>query len=423
MHDLLMDETALRANRQGQMTPEQEKALIDASTHSGWLGCGMAAIVMAAIVLATGTFLEHAPLIGIIILMADLIGSVLVANRIMSIPVRRKVARGIGVERAVGEVVWQNNHYTAEANGRMLKPLNTSLKLPPGHYQFYTIAGTNWLLSAEQPGGAAQPPAPPTLDTLRAMLDQPVNFDPRQSPELAAARLREFQRAWEQVQNSGQPVDEAEATALAQRAAAQMKALRHGLNPNDMAEIGRLIQQQPPPALDRDGLAELCRALAQTNRFTDADLERNRAGRLSGGQRRAILGDLWKNLMLTFGLWALSIGLTAFSVIRHDKDPLGTLVVALFLVLIGAFTLASGYSDLMDCLYGRAEYAVGAGERYTRTSHGSHSSHTHYYYRLDTLSFEVSAAAYNALIPGLQYRIYYAPRTVRLLSIEPQVAS
>jgi hypothetical protein len=190
-----------------------------------------------------------------------------------------------------------------------------------------------------------------------------------------------------------------------------------------MAEIGRLIQQPTPPALDRNGLAELCRALAQANNFNEADLERNRAGRLSGGQRRAILGDLWKNLLITIGLWGFSIGITAVSVIKHDKDPLGTLLAALFLVLIGAFTLASGYSDLMDFLYGRAEYAMGAGERYTRTSHGSHSSHTHHYYRVDTMSFEVSAAAYNALITGLKYRIYYAPRTLRLLSIEPEVAA
>jgi hypothetical protein len=166
VHDLLMDEAALRANRQGQMTPEQEKALIDVSTHSGWLGCGMAAVIMAAVMLATGTFLEHAPVIGIIILMADLIGSMLFAGRIMSIPIRRKLARGIGVERAAGEVVWQNNHYTAETDGRLLKPLNTSLKLPPGHYLFYTIAGTNWLLSAEQPGAPSQQSAPPTLEPI-----------------------------------------------------------------------------------------------------------------------------------------------------------------------------------------------------------------------------------------------------------------
>jgi FtsH-binding integral membrane protein len=420
-----MDETALRANRQGHMTPEQEKALIDASTHSGWLGCGMAAVIMALILLVAENFFQQAPVIGIIILMADLIGSMLLASRIMSFPIRRKLARGIGVEQAVGEVVWRGSHYLAESNGRTLRPLGGSLNLAPGHYQFYTIAGTNWLLSAEQPGAAAQQQtASPSagLDRLRTLLDQPINFDPRQSPELAAARIREFQGAWEQVNNSSDPVAQAEAAELARRAADRMKNLARGLKAGDVLELGRLVQQPTPPALDGEGLGELRRALAQTNHFTDRDLERNREGRLSGRQRRAMLGDFWRNLLLTLVLWALSIGITAVSVIKHDKDPLGTLAAALFLVLIGSFFLASSYSDLMDFLYGRAEYAVGSGDKYTRTSHSSRSGHTHYYYRIDTMSFEVSIPAYNALVTGLDYRLYYAPRTLRLLSIEPKGA-
>ena len=42
-----------------------------------------------------------------------------------------------------------------------------------------------------------------------------------------------------------------------------------------------------------------------------------------------------------------------------------------------------------------------------------------YYYQINNLRFEVSQRSYNALIAGLPYRLYYTPRSKRMVGIEP----
>ena len=42
-----------------------------------------------------------------------------------------------------------------------------------------------------------------------------------------------------------------------------------------------------------------------------------------------------------------------------------------------------------------------------------------YYYRVDNLRFQVSRTAYNALVEGLRYRLYFTPRSRTIVAIEP----
>ena len=41
------------------------------------------------------------------------------------------------------------------------------------------------------------------------------------------------------------------------------------------------------------------------------------------------------------------------------------------------------------------------------------------YYQVNNLKFEVSQRGYNVLIAGLPYRLYYAPNSKSIVSIEP----
>jgi hypothetical protein len=57
--------------------------------------------------------------------------------------------------------------------------------------------------------------------------------------------------------------------------------------------------------------------------------------------------------------------------------------------------------------------------RYTESSRSGRRSRIYYYFALEGLRFSVSSAAYEALIEGLTYRVFYLPRTQMLVGIEP----
>jgi hypothetical protein len=70
---------------------------------------------------------------------------------------------------------------------------------------------------------------------------------------------------------------------------------------------------------------------------------------------------------------------------------------------------------IADLLAKRAAVAEGFGNR-VKSQNRRYDQH---YYELNGLRFEVSGVAYNALIVGMPYRIYFAPHSKVLFSLEP----
>ena len=64
------------------------------------------------------------------------------------------------------------------------------------------------------------------------------------------------------------------------------------------------------------------------------------------------------------------------------------------------------------------ETAQGVGQKSTERRSSGRSRRTVYLYNIGEQKFEVPQSAHPALIEGLEYRAFYAPRTRRLLSIE-----
>lgn len=79
--------------------------------------------------------------------------------------------------------------------------------------------------------------------------------------------------------------------------------------------------------------------------------------------------------------------------------------------LIGAFLFINA---VIDISISTPQQVQSVGHKKKRVSRNT----TNYYYVVGGKSFEISYGAYMALIDGLEYRVYYLPRTKRLIAIE-----
>jgi hypothetical protein len=157
----------------------------------------------------------------------------------------------------------------------------------------------------------------------------------------------------------------------------------------------------------------LLQILARANRFSLEDLSQNHQGRLSKHQQNRLAATLALYVFVVLGGAILGV-----SVIPQmpGEDPSGLflplLVFAVFIVLRLGLSVAQLIGDLWN---GAVSSVEGSVIRQTRRSRYYRS----YYYVVGSHRFQVSEAASNALIEGMVHRIYYAPRSKRLMSIEP----
>ena len=170
-------------------------------------------------------------------------------------------------------------------------------------------------------------------------------------------------------------------------------------------ELGSMSTSQP-----KDLLLE---ALARANHFSMDDLSVNRQGSLSGSQETRLLG--YASLLGVFFLVFISLILFAF----QSRMAEGNLLIYVFLaVMLAVMFLRLGWGSvkvILDIWGGEVTYMDGQVTKYIR-----HGRNTRYYlYQLGTTKFRVSKSAYNALIEGREYRVYFAPRSKRFVAIEP----
>jgi len=154
-------------------------------------------------------------------------------------------------------------------------------------------------------------------------------------------------------------------------------------------------------------------ALAGANHFSMADLESNHQGSLSVRQELRLFGYVsWLG-----ALTLLCIGICVWAV---QSQRIGAnLVLYVLLSILGLILLLriswSVIRIFIDIWNGKVEHTDGLVTR-----HIHHARNTLYYtYQINNLKFHVSRSAYNALIEGRQYRVYFAPRSKRLVAIEP----
>jgi hypothetical protein len=106
-------------------------------------------------------------------------------------------------------------------------------------------------------------------------------------------------------------------------------------------------------------------------------------------------------------------GSILFQALRGHSSSLFFLLILIAALLFLRF----GWSVtriIGDLWSGKVSSVEGPVARETRWSRYSRS----YYYVVGSYKFQVSEAAYNALFEGKPYRIYFVPRSKRLVSIE-----
>jgi len=183
-----------------------------------------------------------------------------------------------------------------------------------------------------------------------------------------------------------------------------------------------LSAERLTPPGGEDPRAELLNVMTQVHHFKVEDLEANREGRLSGGQiaglisKAVIYSVIWV-VVLIFGvvIWYAvyqdAHSSSAEEIIFLVGAGISLLLIAIFLWMVARI--------LIDAVRGQVTIAQGLVRRTFTVTHTQHGTSTTYYYKLDKLSFNVSSAAYTAFIEGPQYRLYYAPLSKSLISIEP----
>ncbi|MFL5800646.1 MAG: hypothetical protein ACJ8CR_02785 [Roseiflexaceae bacterium] len=175
-------------------------------------------------------------------------------------------------------------------------------------------------------------------------------------------------------------------------------------------QLSNQLHRDAQPAGD-----DLLATLAQTNNFSLGALAANRAGRLAPEQvvalqRRAIYRLVFGAVCIVVAsLIPILFGSTAGLIV------FGSGVV----VLIGGIAFFKAYKTFADSQDGKVEMIEGHVTRHMYTATDTEGESTTYYYVIDKRRFEVSAAAFQALAEGRRYRLYYAPGSGDLLSIEP----
>jgi hypothetical protein len=421
-NELLTDPESIRCNQNGQLTKDQHSALKSKlGGLPGWLIVGLmfALLVLVALLggktLSRSTPLALIALVGVIVItfaIVSFLGNILGGLRMV----------GVRIEQVPGQIVWSKNRYTAVSGGRTLEPINNSLNLQPGDYRFYRMRGTNYLLSAQRvdaavSGGQASPAAAMDIQSFEALLDKPLDFDPRLEPARAAEHLAQLEQAAKNMKASPPSgFTKPEAEEMMRKAVSQMKLLTKGQKLRDVVQMVQQAENVSQPKLDREGLIQLNNALEQTGVRHPATLNANAAGRQAAGQRVALTKDIASNL-----LWAavFGAGWLVFSylfITRHEWK--GLLAITAFAGIVMIAFIVNARRELSDFLSGSVQEEEGWVTKFSRTNNSGRSSYTHYFYKVNQNNLEVSQYAYQALIEG-NYRVYYLPNTRRLVNIDP----
>ena len=163
-----------------------------------------------------------------------------------------------------------------------------------------------------------------------------------------------------------------------------------------------------------DDLEQLNHRLARANWFQSSALVANRDGHLTGLQRTMILGRFAAYIVGGFVVVALFFGYLIYTDgLSEGLWVLGAIVVGM--VVLSLYLGRKSLSAIMDCLQGQVVTIEGP---VTKDFEVSTDSSVSYYYELGKTVFRVNEAGYEALVAGLNYRLYLLPRSQKLVNIE-----
>ncbi len=191
---------------------------------------------------------------------------------------------------------------------------------------------------------------------------------------------------------------------------------------NLIASVERLTLNVPP----HEAQAELTRALQESLDFRPEDLEANRTLQISARQRTNLIAGV-VGLSVLLGVLFL-VPVVAIAVVIwseggigrfSDTDYVPFLCFGGIMLLVDVVILFAIFSGVREAFAGRVESVTGHLQERTEVRGSGKSRHTYYYYVVDGQKFQVTPAAHKASIEGMRYRLFYLPRSKKVLSAEP----
>ena len=161
----------------------------------------------------------------------------------------------------------------------------------------------------------------------------------------------------------------------------------------------------------------LLHALSQAHRFSIDDLAENRRGFLTGGQTLRLIGYIIGQGVLFLAIAAFAVGLYfgMSSSNTNNEDVVWILIFGVVVLIFGLGTVWNALKAFVDLLTRNVSNEEGfVIRREHRTRNGRY-----YTYQIKNLKFRVSRNAFLALIDGWEYRVYFSPRSKRLMAVEP----
>jgi hypothetical protein len=430
--NVLTNLESIHSNQNGQITPEQRRAIRSKlGDMPGWFTVGLLFALLIGTALLGKNILTRSTPLAIIAVILVIIVTFVITSFLGNLLGGLRMTN-LKVEQVRGQVAWYTNRYAAVANGRLLE-LITNSNIQPGDYTFTVLRGTKYVISAQRavsgPAASSSNPAAPgsgsvvpaDLNSLKAFLDKPLDFDPKLEPEQAARHVAMLTQALQNLEGSDPSgVTQQDALEIRSRLIDQVKQLTHGQSIRNLIGVAKEAVQLTKPQIDSQEAAQLSVALEQVGIRNTKTLSANQAGKQSAGQRGQLVKDISSNL-----LWSGITGLgwfilSAYAVTHAEWKPF-LAATGLFLVIL-LMLLTNARKELRDLLSGSVEVEEGWVSKFTRNSHSSRTSRTYHYYKLNGNSYEVWQRAYDALIEG-NYRIYFMPNTRRIVNIDPVATS
>ena len=431
-NSLISDPVSIRSNQSGQLTKEQYSSLKSKlGVMPGWFTVGLIFALLAVTAILGQKILTRSTPLAIIALVAVIVVAFVITAFLGNLLGSLRVSlMHISIEQVRGQVTWNNNRYSAVANGRTLEPITDGLDLHPGAYTFSLLHGTHYILSAQNDGlptdASGNPPAAPMdINSLKAMLGKPLDFDPRLEPERAAQHIAQLTQAFQNLKDTDtsgitpQDVHEMQSQLFGQaKQLVQGQSIVQSIK--NLVGIAREAEHLTKPQWDNQEVAQVNNALEQVGIRNAKALNANQAGKQATSQRGYLLKNISSNLLWSgvFGVgWLL---LSAFAVAHAKWTPL-LAATGLYLFIL-VLLLSRARNELRDLLSGSVEVEEGWVSKYTRNSTSGNTSHTYHYYKLNGNNYEVWARAYDALVEG-NYRLYILPATRSVVNIEAMGSS
>ncbi|MBI9043221.1 MAG: hypothetical protein JEZ06_01975 [Anaerolineaceae bacterium] len=180
---------------------------------------------------------------------------------------------------------------------------------------------------------------------------------------------------------------------------------------------------------DDDARLSLKKTLMQVIGFGQEDLDHNQSGDLAAGQWLQLPRNLFRVFLFSFGLFILgTLTIFAYQVVFPTAEQqtfwsvlFGPMIPGFIVgVILFGIWLYYWFAILVDVWNGKVKTEEGRGRRVLNENISNKGGNKlTYYYQIGDERFRVSKQAYNAMIDGIKYRLYFTPLTRVMVSIEP----